>query len=90
MSLEELYELPKEQRDPLQLRPVPGVLPEALQHDGVEGGHDEWVSVGQGLLGRFEPVLLVGPCGIDQPTEVFIVEIEGVLAEEELVHDHSQ
>lgn len=46
MSLEKFYKLPEQQCDPLQFRSVTWVPPEALQHDGVEDGHDEGVSVG--------------------------------------------
>lgn len=90
MSPEKLYKLPEEQSYPLQFGPVARVLPEALQHEGVEYGHDKGVSVGQGFLRYFEPVLLVCPLRVYLPSQVFIMEIEGVLAEEELVHDDSQ
>jgi hypothetical protein len=90
MSLQKLYKLAEEQCDPLQLRPISRIFPQTLQHHGVEDRHDKGVAISQGLLGSLEPVLLVCALGVDAMAEGFVVEKEGVLAEEELVHDDPQ
>lgn len=63
---------------------------QAAGDDGVDFGEDEGVAVGEAFLGSLHPVVLVGACRVDAVAELFVVEEEGVPAEEELVHDDAE